>query len=64
MITLGPALFDNNNRLITLRGGYKNLRYLTQFIVTTFYMLPVVFLIPLMEMRCVRPLPFLMTGQS
>ena len=38
MITLGPALFDNNNRLITLRGGYKNLHYLTQFIVTTFYM--------------------------
>ena len=38
MITLGPALFDNNNRLITLSGGYKNLLYLTQFIVTTFYM--------------------------
>jgi hypothetical protein len=26
--------FDNNNRLITLSGGYKNLQYLTQFIVT------------------------------
>ena len=38
MITLGPALFDNNNRLITLSGGYNNLHYLTQFIVTTFYM--------------------------
>ena len=38
MITLGPALFDNNNRLITLSGGYSNLHYLTQFIVTTFYM--------------------------
>jgi hypothetical protein len=38
MITLGPTLFDNNNRLITLSGGYKNLHYLTQFIVTTFYM--------------------------
>jgi hypothetical protein len=38
MITLGPALFDNNNRLLTLSGGYKNLHYLTQFIVTTFYM--------------------------
>ena len=38
MITLGPALFDNNNRLITLSRGYKNLHYLTQFIVTTFYM--------------------------
>ena len=38
MITLGPALFDNNNWLITLSGGYKNLRYLTQFIVTTFDM--------------------------
>jgi len=24
IITLGPALFDNNNRLITLSGGYKN----------------------------------------
>ena len=38
MITLGPALFDKNNRLITLSGGHKNLHYLTQFIVTTFYM--------------------------
>jgi hypothetical protein len=35
---LGAALFDKNNRLITLSGGYKNLRYLTKFIVTTFYM--------------------------
>jgi len=38
MITLGPAFFDNNNWLITLSGGYKNLRYLTQFIVTAFHM--------------------------
>ena len=38
MIILGPAIFDNNNQLITLSGGYKNLHYLTQFIVTTFYM--------------------------
>ena len=38
MNTLGPALFDKNNRLITLSGGYKNLHYLTQFIVTNFYM--------------------------
>jgi len=38
MITLGPTLFDNNNRLITLSGGYKNLHNLTQFIVTNFYM--------------------------
>lgn len=38
MGTLGPALFDNSNRLITLSGGYKNLLYLTQFIVTSFYM--------------------------
>jgi hypothetical protein len=38
MITSKPALFDNNNRLITLSGVYKNLHYLTQFIVTTFYM--------------------------
>jgi hypothetical protein len=37
MITLGPALFDNNNRLITLSGGYKNFHYLTQFIVINFY---------------------------
>ena len=37
-ITLGPALFDNNNRLITLSGEYKNLHNLTEFIVTTFYM--------------------------
>jgi len=37
MITLGPALFDNNNRLITLSGGYKHLHYLTQFIVTNLY---------------------------
>jgi hypothetical protein len=36
MITLGPALFDNNNWLITLSGGYKNLHYLTLFIVTNF----------------------------
>jgi hypothetical protein len=34
VITLGLALFDNNNRLITLSGGYKNLHCLTQFIVT------------------------------
>jgi hypothetical protein len=33
---LGPTLFDNNNRLITLSGGYKSLHYLTQFSVTTF----------------------------
>jgi hypothetical protein len=38
MITFGPALFDNNNWLITLSGGYKNLHYLTQFIVMTFCM--------------------------
>jgi len=34
MITLGLALFNNNNRLITLSRGYKNLHSLTQFIVT------------------------------
>jgi hypothetical protein len=34
MIIWGLALFDNNNWLITLSGGYKNLHYLTQFIVT------------------------------
>jgi hypothetical protein len=37
MITLGLALFDNNNQLITLSGGYKKLHYLTQFIVTVQY---------------------------
>jgi len=34
MITLGLVLFVNNTWLITLSGGYKNLHYLTQFIVT------------------------------
>jgi hypothetical protein len=34
MITLGLAVFDKNNRLVTLSGGYKNLHYLNQFIVT------------------------------
>jgi hypothetical protein len=34
MTTLGLTLFDNNNWLITLIGGYKNLHYLTQFIIT------------------------------
>jgi len=29
MMSWGLALFDNSNRLITLSGGYKNLRYLT-----------------------------------
>jgi hypothetical protein len=38
MITLGPTLFDSNNQLITLSGGFKKLHYLTQFIVKTFYM--------------------------
>jgi hypothetical protein len=38
MITLGPTLFDENNRLITLSGENKNLHYLTQFILTPFYM--------------------------
>jgi hypothetical protein len=37
MITLGPALFDNN-QLITLSRVYKNLHYLTQFIVPAFFM--------------------------
>ena len=32
----GTRAFCNNNRLITLSGGYKNLHCLTQFIVTTF----------------------------
>jgi hypothetical protein len=37
MITLGPVPFDNN-QLITVSREYKKLHYLTQFIVTTFYM--------------------------
>jgi hypothetical protein len=36
MITLGPALFYNNNRLIILSEGFKDWHYLTQFIVTKF----------------------------
>jgi hypothetical protein len=42
MITLGPALFDNNNRLITLSTGYKNLDYSTPFILKTYVGLPVI----------------------
>jgi hypothetical protein len=38
MITLGPGLFYNNNRRITLSGGYTDFYFLTQFIVTTLYM--------------------------
>ena len=34
VIILGLALFDKNNRVITLSGGYKKLHYLTQFVVT------------------------------
>jgi hypothetical protein len=34
MITLGLALFDENNRPITLSRGYKNLHCLIQFNVT------------------------------
>jgi hypothetical protein len=37
MIKLGPAIFDTNNRLIALSGGYKNVHYLTQLTVKTFY---------------------------
>ena len=40
MITLGPALFDNNNRLITLSGGYKNLHCLTLNLLTTTVVAP------------------------
>jgi hypothetical protein len=38
IITLGSALFDSNNRLITLSAGYKNLHHFTQVTVTNFYM--------------------------
>jgi hypothetical protein len=31
IIALGPALFDNN-RLVSLSGGYKNLHYLTNLL--------------------------------
>jgi hypothetical protein len=39
MITLGLALFDNNNRMITLSGGYKNLSLFNSIYCysTTFY---------------------------
>jgi hypothetical protein len=33
MECFGTTDFDNNSRLITLSGGYKNLHYLTQLIV-------------------------------
>jgi hypothetical protein len=55
MISLGPALFDNNNRLITLSGGYKNLHYLTQFIVTTFYMYKSNVVLPVVCLHLVVP---------
>jgi hypothetical protein len=38
VITLCPAVFYNNYRLITLSEGYNNWYYLTQIIVTKFYM--------------------------
>jgi hypothetical protein len=52
MITLGPALFDNNNRLITLSGGYKNLHYLTQFIVAAFYIYKKIYFKNLCSVAC------------
>ena len=57
MVTLGPALFDNNNRLITLSGGATWCTIIYQYSTIREFL-------PLMEMRCVRPLPYLMTGQS
>ena len=57
MITLGPALFVNNNRLITLSGGATWGTIIYRYSTIGEFL-------PLMEMRCVRPLPFLMTGQS
>jgi len=40
MMTLGLALFDNNNRLITLSGGYKQFALFNSIYCysTTFYM--------------------------
>jgi len=40
MITFGLALFDNNNRLITLSGGYKKFALFNSIYCysTTFYM--------------------------
>jgi hypothetical protein len=62
MITLGPALFENNNRLITLSGGYKNLHYLTQFIVkllhvqkTTKFILKTYVVLPVVCLHLVVP---------
>ena len=36
MITLGPTPFANNNRRITLSGGYKTLHYLTNLLLQHF----------------------------
>ena len=52
MITLGPALFDNSNRLITLSGGANWVTIIYQYSTIGEFL-------PLMEMRCVRLLPFL-----
>ena len=46
MITLGPALFDNNNRLITLSGGATWGTIVYQYSTIGEFL-------PLMEMRCV-----------
>ena len=57
MITSGSALFGNNNQLITLSGGATWCTIIYQYSSIGEFL-------PLMEMRCVRPLPFLMTSQS
>ena len=71
MITLGHALFDNNNRLVTLSGvnSYPSGKPVSTPELHTWGSIVYQYstigeFLPLMEMRCVRPLPFLMTSQS
>ena len=51
VITLGPALFDNNNRLITLSGGATGGTIIYQYSTIGEFL-------PLMEMRCQTSTPF------
>ena len=67
----GTRAFDNNNRLITFSGvnnqppGKPLLTPELHTWGTIIYQYSTIGeFLSLMEMRCVRPLPFLMTGQS
>ena len=71
MIILGPALFYNNNRLITLSGVNSqppgkpvSTPQLHTWDTIIYQYSTIGEFLPFMEMRCVRTLPFLMTGQS